>query len=181
MTDLALAETGTIDQTVRLAASGDQVAFARLVAEHNGPMARVAYAIVGSTDSAADAVQSAWSIAWRRLPTLREEASVGPWLVAIAANEARQVLRRRGGRVLVDISDALDAAKDGDPADGIATLDLARALRTLRPDDRTLLALRFVAGLDSTQIARHLGGSPSGIRTRLSRVIDRLRKDLDRG
>ena len=181
VTDLALAETGTIDATVRLAASGDQVAFARLVAAHNGAMARVAYAIVGSTDAAADAVQSAWSIAWRRLPSLRDEASVGPWLIAIAANEARQILRRRGGRVLVDISDTIDAAKEGDPADRIATLDLARALRSLRPDDRTLLALRFVAGLDSTQIARQLGGSPSGVRTRLARLIERLRKDLDRG
>jgi RNA polymerase sigma factor (sigma-70 family) len=49
----------------------------------------------------------------------------------------------------------------------------------LPPDDRRLLALRYVAGLDSTQIATHLGLSASGVRTRLARLLDRLRVDLD--
>jgi len=48
----------------------------------------------------------------------------------------------------------------------------------LDPDERTLLALRFGAGLDSSQIAAQLGMSASGVRSRLSRLIDRLRVDL---
>jgi DNA-directed RNA polymerase specialized sigma24 family protein len=42
-----------------------------------------------------------------------------------------------------------------------------------------LLALRFAAGLDSSQIAEQLGLSASGVRSRLSRLIERLRLDLD--
>ena len=34
----------------------------------------------------------------------------------------------------------------------------------LGPDDRRLIALRYVAGLNSTEIAAQLGGSASGIR-----------------
>jgi len=49
----------------------------------------------------------------------------------------------------------------------------------LSAEDRSLLALRYVAGLDSTEIAAHLGGSASGIRSRLARLLDRLRVDLD--
>lgn len=181
MTDLAVADTSPSVSIVRLAAAGDQAAFARLVAEHHASMARVAYAIVGNVDGAAEATQSAWSIAWRRLGSLRDETSVRPWLVAIAANEARQALRRRGGRVLVDISDAMAASVGGDPGERIETIDLSRALRSLKPEDRALLALRFVAGLDSTEIAGQLGISPSGVRTRLARLIGRLREELDRG
>ena len=67
----------------------------------------------------------------------------------------------------------------GDPAETIGLVDLQRALAHLKPDDRRLLALRYVAGLDSSEIARHTGGSASGVRSRLARLIDRLRMDID--
>jgi RNA polymerase sigma-70 factor, ECF subfamily len=178
MTEVAIQEAAsTAISLVARAASGDEVAFAHLIAEHHPAMARVAYAVAGDQDVAADAAQAAWSIAWRRLGSLRDPSTIRAWLVAIAANEARQAIRRRGGRIVLDIS-VLDAPGGGDPADHISTLDLARVLRGLSPDDRTLLALRFAAGLDSSEIAAQLGMSASGVRSRLSRLIDRLRKDL---
>src|SRR5688572_10360899 len=101
-------------------------------------MARVAYAITGDPDSAADAVQVAWAAAWRGLPNLRDHATVGSWLVSIAANEARQILRRRKARPVVNISADIEGARlparDTDPAEQIETVDLARALRGLGPD-----------------------------------------------
>ena len=39
--------------------------------------------------------------------------------------------------------------------------------------------MRFVGGLDSTQIGEQAGMSASGVRSRLSRLLERLRKDLD--
>jgi RNA polymerase sigma-70 factor (ECF subfamily) len=178
VTNLSLAEPG-IDQNVRLAAEGDEAAFASLVSVHHASMVRVAYAITGDAAAAADAAQAAWAVAWRRLGSLREASSVRPWLVAIAANEARQAIRRGRGVHVVDISDHLDAESGGDPADGISSVDLGRALRRLGAEERMLLALRFVAGMDSTEIATHLGLSPSGVRSRLSRLIERLRTELD--
>jgi RNA polymerase sigma-70 factor (ECF subfamily) len=179
MTDVAVSEASALETTVRRAAEGDESAFARLVAEHHASMTRVAFVIVGDPAIAADAVQAAWAIAWQRLGGLRDPAQVHAWLVAIAANEARQVLRRGRRRPLVDLSASLDRHGDGDPADAIGLVDLERALRRLKPDERGLIALRYVAGLDSTQIAAQLGGSASGVRSRLSRILERLRTDLD--
>lgn len=179
MTDLAVHEPRYQDATVRAASLGDEAAFARLVAEHHASMSRVAFVICGDPDVTRDAVQVAWSIAWRRLHTLRDHEQVRAWLVAIAANEARQAIRRQRRRPVVDLSASLDRSIGGDPADAIALLDLQRSLARLRPDERGLLALRFVAGLDSTEIARHTGISPSGVRSRLARLVERLRTDLD--
>jgi RNA polymerase sigma-70 factor (ECF subfamily) len=179
VTDLTIHDATVPDLTVRLAADGDQAAFARLVAEHHSSMVRIAYAITGDAEAAADAVQIAWSIAWRRLGSLRNHTTIRAWLVAIAANEARKGHRRQRGRGVVDISTTLTVGAGGDPADRIATMDLARALRSLSPDERMLLALRFVAGLDSTEIATQLGISGSGVRSRLARLIERLRTELD--
>lgn len=179
MTNLALAESATVDQTVALAASGDESAFTQLIATHHDSMARVAFAITGERESAADAVQSAWSIAWQRLSTLRDRSTVRSWLIAIAANEARQTVRRRRVVQIVDISAAQETHGAPDPADAAALVDLQRVVRTLDADDRALLALRYVAGFDSTEIATHLGISAAGVRSRLSRLTARLRKELD--
>jgi RNA polymerase sigma factor (sigma-70 family) len=177
--DFAVQDVSARDRTVRLAAQGDEAAFTRLVAEHRVAMAGVAYVICGDPEATRDAVQSAWSIAWRRLPALREPEQVRAWLISIAANEARQVIRGQRRRPVVDISNALEQDAGGDPADTIDLVDLQRALAHLRPDDRRLLALRYVAGFDSTEIARHTGLSASGVRSRLARLIDRLRTDID--
>ena len=175
---MALPDVTANHALVAKAAAGDEVAFAEIVAAYHPTMARVAYAITGDRESAADAVQVAWTTVWRRLASLREHSTLRSWVVAIAANEARQVLRRQRRRVVVDISSVPEPAGDGDPVDRISTVDLARVLRSLNPDERMLLALRFGAGLDSTQIAEQLAMSASGVRSRLSRLIDRLRRDL---
>jgi RNA polymerase sigma-70 factor, ECF subfamily len=178
MTEFAIAEAVPLETTVRRAADGDSSAFALLVAAHHASMARVAYVICGDPELTRDVLQSAWIIAWRRLRDLRQPEQVRAWLVAVAANEARQVVRRRRSIQVVDVSDSFDTVGGGDPAESIAVVDLQRALRDLDPGDRALLALRYLAGLDSTEIAAHLGGSASGIRSRLARLLERLRADL---
>jgi len=178
VTDLTLVDATAVATTFRRAADGDEPAFARLVAEHHASMARVAYVVTGEPELTRDAVQAAWSIAWRRLHDVRDPGQVRSWLVAIAANEARHLVRRRRRVTIVDISEARDRSGGSDPAERIGGLDLERSLRHLGPDDRALLALRYVAGLDSTEIATHLGISASGVRSRLARLLDRLRTDL---
>ena len=163
---------------VERAASGDEVAFATLIDEHHAPMVRAAYVVVGDADLAREAAQDAWTIAWKRIGTLREPERIRSWLVAICANEARQLARRAKRRHLVEISDRPPASAP-DPVDWIDIVDLEQALSHLKPDERSLLAMRYVSGLDSTDIAEQLGMSASGVRSRLSRLVDRLRKELD--
>ncbi|HET9083046.1 MAG TPA: sigma-70 family RNA polymerase sigma factor [Candidatus Limnocylindrales bacterium] len=178
MTDIAT-EPATLDGPVQRAARGDEAAFATLVSEHHASMARVAFVICGDAETTRDAVQSAWAIAWRRIGSVRDPSQIRAWLVAVAANEARQAVRRQRRVRYVDVADAASLVGDDDPADRITVVDLRRVLRGLNADDRALLALRYVAGLDSTEIAAHLGGSASGVRSRLARLLDRLRIDLD--
>ena len=163
---------------VALAARGDEVAFATIVGAHHRDMTRVAFVIAGDLDLADEAVAAAWPIAWRKLGSLKDAERLRPWLVSIAANEARQLVRRRRVRTVreIPIQDAVTAA--GDPSHRADDLDLAAALGRLAPDDRALLSLRYVAGLTSTELARATGRSASGTRVRLMRLLDRLRSEL---
>jgi len=175
------AEGGSIvASTVALAGAGDEAAFARLVATYHTDMARVAFAACGDRDLAEDAVQSAWLIAWRKLHSLRDPERVRPWLLAVSANEARQLLRRRRGPVVeIDVEAPGDARSD--PSTGIERVDLRRALAHLSPDDRALVAMHYVVDLSSDELGAAVGASPSAARMRLSRIVDRLRKELRDG
>jgi RNA polymerase sigma factor (sigma-70 family) len=160
------------------AAAGDELAFARLVAAHHADMRRVAYVVCHDPETAEDACQQAWQIAARRLSSIREPDKVRSWLVAVAANEARKLANRQRRRNFLEATVRPLSIGPADLGDSIDQADLAAALSRLSPDDRVLVALRYAADLDSRQIAAIRGGSASGTRARLARILDRLRKEL---
>jgi RNA polymerase sigma-70 factor (ECF subfamily) len=176
---------------IPLARAGDEAAFRWIVETHGSDMRQVAFVVCGDIDLAEEAVAAAWPIAWRKLDALREAASLRSWLVAIAANEARHLARGRAKRSIREIAVGdrdLDATPhrpfersglhDGSGVDLSASIDLAVALSRLDPSDRALLALRYVAGLNSTELASATGLTPSGTRARLQRLLGRLRVEL---
>jgi len=138
------------------AAAGDEFAFRRIVAEYHDDMRRVCSYVTRDEAVAEEAAQAAWSVAWRKIGTVRDPSRLRPWLVSVAVNEAKQLLRKRR----------------------IAVMDLRVALDHLDPDDRALLAMRYVAGFDSNELATALGVSPSGVRSRIERIRARLRQEL---
>jgi RNA polymerase sigma factor (sigma-70 family) len=161
------------------AAAGDEIAFARIVEAHDDEMYRVCVAVGRDETIAADAVQAAWAIAWRKLKTIREPDRLRPWLVAIAVNETKTLLKRRQKRSRVEIhTDASSRPGGIDPATRTGMIDLIAALERVEPDDRALLAMRYMAGFNASELATALGSSPSAVRQRLKRLMDRLREDL---
>jgi len=165
---------------VPLAAAGDKAAFTRLVEAFHPDMARVAYFVCGGNrELAEDAVQSAWAIAWSRLGGLRDPERIRAWLLSVAANEARQLLRRQRTVSTVHLEFAEERLRAPDPYASSMALDMRNVLARLKPEERTLLGLRYAAGLDSAEIGAALGMSASGVRSRLDRLLDRLRAELE--
>jgi RNA polymerase sigma-70 factor (ECF subfamily) len=175
----ALASDAVLDQAAAMAATGDRAAFARLVDAYYSDTMRVAFVVAGGDrEMAEDAVQSAWSIAWQKLRSLRDPRRLKSWLLHVTANEARQASRRNRRHPVVEIEVAEIAPTGPDLDLLVGGLDLRRALAHLSPGDRSLLALRYVAGLDSTEIAALTGKSASTVRSHLAVLLTRLRKEL---
>ena len=167
---------------VRSAMSGDEVAFGQIVAAFNDDMRRVCVVVTRDEALAEDAVQAAWVIAWKKLGSLKDPDRLKPWLVAIAANQARDLVRKRKRRTDIErIAHAPAAAAGVDPATGIDSVDMLAAVERLKPEDRALLAMRYVAGFDATELSVATGISPAGTRTRLKRLVDQLRQELSDG
>lgn len=175
----ATSQSAALAQTVAAAAAGDQIAFARLVADYHSDMVRVCQVITRDADQANDAAQEAWGICWRELRRLRDPSRLRSWLVAIAANEARQIVRSQRRRTVTELR--VDGPRDDDEGTTVwgGRIDLRNALAGLSVDDRQLLALRYVAGFDSSELSRITGLSPSGTRARLQRLLATLREQLE--
>lgn len=166
--------------TFAAATRGDAVAFAQIVEAHDNDMYRVCVVICRDQTVAADAVQAAWAIAWNKLGSVRDPARLRSWLVTIAVNEAKTLLKKRHKRSQVEVRvDATVRPGGLDPATGIDSVDLRSALDSLDPDDRALLAMRYVAGFNATELAQAIGLSPPGTRARLQRLLARLRTELE--
>ena len=164
------------------AAAGDDEAFSRIVATHHEDMRRVCVVVTGDPRVAEDAVQAAWAVAWRKLGSVRDPQRLRPWLVSIAVNEARQLIRAQRRRSLHEMAPADSSERAAtDPAAGITGIDVRNALARLDPQDRALLAMRYVAGFDATELSAATGLSPSGTRARLARLLARLSKELGDG
>jgi RNA polymerase sigma factor (sigma-70 family) len=176
MSDGVIAEAETQRWIVEHAIGGDEVAFARIVAAHHDAMARIAYFVCGDLDIAEEAEQSAWAVAYRRLKDLRDPARLRPWLMAVAANEARQIVRSRRRRTVRELA-VTDPTRPRD-VDHAEMMDLADALGRLDPKDRAIVGMRFLGGFDSAEIGREMGMTASSVRVRLHRLLGRLRKDL---
>ncbi|MBA2313927.1 MAG: RNA polymerase sigma factor [Chloroflexi bacterium] len=168
----------------RRALAGDAVGFEDLVRAHHHAMVRAAMVVSGDPDMANDAAQAAWSRAWRQLGSVRDERAIGSWLVAVACNEARQLVRRRSRLREIDLSGIGERPAPGrrsDPANVIDSADLAAALATLQPGERELVALRYGSDLSPGEIARLTGRSAVAVRVQLFRLVRRLRRELEHG
>ena len=164
------------------AAAGDEIAFRQLIAAHQEDMRRVCLAMFGDATVAEEATQAAWAIAWKKLGKVRGPEQLRPWLVSVAVLEAKEVVRKRRRRAEIEITvEPADRPGGRDPATGIAAVDLHAALDRLDPYDAGLLAMRYVAGFDATELGLATGKSPAAIRQRLKRLLDRLREDLSDG
>ena len=161
---------------VERAVAGDQVAFARIVAAHHDDLARIAFFVSGDLEIAEEAEQAAWAVAYRRLKDLRDPDRLRAWLMSIAANEARQIGRSRRRRTVRELAVA-DRTPRAD-VDHAAMIDLANAVARLDDRDRAIVGLLYIGGFDAAEIGRELGMSATGVRVRLHRLLERLRKDL---
>jgi RNA polymerase sigma-70 factor, ECF subfamily len=179
MTDTARLDLLALSKdVVELAAAGDRAAFELIVERYHPDVFQVAFVVTQDGDVAEQAAAATWSRAWRQLAKLRDHGRLRSWLVAIAANEARRVARRERSRRVAEIPMDTPGPLSADPSTLVAELDLADALGHLSPDDRALVPLRYIAGLDSRELGRALGLSPSGVRARLARLLIQLRKVL---
>lgn len=172
------------EELMRRARAGDRDAFGDLVRRNQIAALRVAAVIGGSTVDAGDIVQDAMIKAYGALGTFRGRGSVRSWMLRIVANEAKNHVRGRARRRLRDDRHAALELRsspevDGEVVSGIERAKLAAALGRLSARDREVLGCRFVADLSEAATAEVLAVPVGTVKSRTSRALERLRRELE--
>jgi RNA polymerase sigma-70 factor (ECF subfamily) len=174
------------ERLVAMAKGGDQQAYARLLARHQTIAFRAAYLVAGSAAEAEDATQEACIKAWLALERFRPGAPFRPWLVQIAVNEARNRRRAAGRRAGLALRlnpsstepDSVPSA-ESEALAGEERAELAAAVARLSEDDQLIIAARYFLGLTEAETAIALRLRRGTVKSRLSRALGRLEKQLE--
>jgi RNA polymerase sigma-70 factor (ECF subfamily) len=166
---------------VARAKDGDADAFGELVTRYRELAFRVAW-VVAPGGEAEDAVQEALVKAWFALARFREGAPFRPWLCRIVANEARNRVRSARRRDALALRDAGATPRVPPPDDAAVAREdaelLVAAMNRLKPDDRLVVAFRWLFEMSESEMADALDVPPGTVKSRLSRAMTRLRDAL---
>ena len=172
---------------VQRAQSGSEEAFGTLMRSHYEPVFRLVNSMLRDEHSARDVCQEVWLTVWKNLGSFRGEAKFSTWVHPIATRRAIDHLRSRKrwfNRFIPFLSDTTDAedGRDrvaaapeavaaGDPRQELEhrerNVRFERAIASLPPKHRAVLALREIQGLSYDEIAENLGIARGTVMSRL--------------
>lgn len=170
--------------------AGDESAFAELVRRYQSRLLRLAQASVGSRAVAEEVCQDTWFAVARGVDRFEGRSSFKTWLFRILLNRARTTASRehRAGQPDDEVVDRFD--RQGQWAspvvpwservdDRLVAEQLAAKVRELLPllpdQQRQVVILRDVEGLDSSDVVALLGVSEGHQRVLLHRGRSKLR------
>ena len=180
-----MAEPALDAELMRSAQRGDRSAFEQLVRSYWRGVYSYARRVLADEDLAQEVAQDTFVRGWRYRASWRDSAgTVRAWLFAVAANRIRDARRaRREDPRRIETSD--DFAADGEAgleafARGAIRREVALALDALDPDQREVLALKYLSDLSYEEVAAALGLTVSAAKMRALRARDELARRLRR-
>lgn len=169
----------TEKELVEMVLAGRTEAFEPLVTPYRRPLVALAYRLTRNREEALEVAQEAFLRAFRSLGRYDVSRSFRNWLFQIAANEARDRMRR-GARERAALEDAVhdgsrapgpEAGRDGQEV----RADLMDCLSALTPREREVFVLRDIEELDIRETARALRCSSVSVRVNLSKARRKMR------
>jgi len=149
-----------------------QARFDEVLAQYRGRLGRIALTYAGRESD--DLLQEILLQIWRSLPGFQQRSTIGTWCYRIAINTAITWKRKAERKRVERASSKLDQhpASDSDGPNHETGL-LKRFLATLGDVDHAVL-LMHLDNVDHSEIAAALGVSDGAIRTRMSRLRQKL-------
>jgi RNA polymerase sigma-70 factor (ECF subfamily) len=137
--------------------------------------------VLDSPHDIEEAVQEALLRAWRGRGVCRTADAPGAWCAQIARNEALRLIGRRQRTAALELLESEEIADDaalGESDRAIRRIDVHRALRQLAPDQRLLIALRYLEDCTQPEIARKLRIPEGTAKVRLHRARGQLKRSM---
>ncbi len=173
------------DALVERAIAGDADAFGELYLLHLDAIYRYVYYRVGNTNDAEDLTEQVFLKAWEALPGYKQRGNpFTSWLYRIAHNVVVDHHRRRKPTVSMPLSEKVDwESKQPTSLEQVIEAEeaasLAAAVAQLPEEQQQVIILRFVEGLNHSEVARILDKSQDACRVLQHRALVALNQLLN--
>jgi RNA polymerase sigma-70 factor (ECF subfamily) len=159
---------------IRAAQGGSEAAMEELFRLHWPRAHRAAFLVVHDRAAAEDIAQEAFLSALRALGRFDRRRPFGPWLHRIVVNRAIDHARSRKLRREMEPEPELADERPADHEVAGLSDELIAALRTLSPEHRAVVVLRYLLDFTPGEIAEALEMPRGTVNSRLRRGLDRL-------
>lgn len=153
----------------------------RLVRDYADLVLRVCYTYLRSTADAEDVCQDTLMKLICRDEPFHDPGHERAWVIRVAANACRNLLRDRGTHPAVGLDDVPEPAAAQAPCeDALRRRDerVLGAVMALPLPQREAVYLHYYEGYPTREVARIVGATDDAVRQRLSRARASLRDDL---
>lgn len=163
-------------ELVRRASGGDEDAFLALWRAAERHAWSTCLRLTGNPTDATDALQETQIAVWRHLDRFDGRCPFSAWVLAIARNASRAVLRTRIRRAEVDLGglEQRPVHSSDVPYAIVEALTVQGALEQLPERHREALLL-WAGGLSYSQVAAAMDASPASVKAWIHRGRTRLR------
>lgn len=162
---------------IEQAKRGDKEAFVSLYGIHKDAMYRYSYYRLGNPEDAEDAVSECVLSVWKQIGSLQKVEAFKGWLYRIlSATCARRIKEQIHAR---EGTEALQHEWKEAEDPQTHSVELMQALAQLAYDEKEVILLTVVSGLNSKEAGRICGMTPGGIRSKQSRALKKMREYLE--
>jgi RNA polymerase sigma-70 factor (ECF subfamily) len=167
---------------IQRAKDGDPAAFAEIYEQHQPAIYRYICYRVGADATAEDLCSEVFARMVEHIDGFEYQGRpLVAWLYTIARNLISDHHRRRGRAATVSLDETLEG--DAPDPEGAASLALSQerlagALERLTEDQRQVIVLRFLEGLDNVTVAQIMGKSYGAVKALQHRGLASLRRVL---
>ena len=149
-------------------------AFAQAARTYGDTIYRVAYHALDNPQDAEDVMQTVLLRLYECKKDFESEEHVKHWILRVAVNESRRLLRSFWRRTSVPMEEWQETAVLEDPAKA----EVLEAVMALEPKYRLAVYLYYYEGLSVAETAAAMRANVSTVQTWLLRARARLRKEL---
>ena len=153
--------------------------YALLVEQRREHLYRLAYCYVKDPQDALDIVGESVYRGLLHLHSLREREKFCAWMDRIVVHAALDRLRKQKPQEPWDEEAASSIPAAEKDLSIEEEIDLYGALDLLSPEDRTYIILRFFEEYSFREMGEILGKPESTVKSRMARILSRLRRQLD--
>ena len=168
------------NKLARRAKRGDVEAFGLLYRDIYQDLYRFALYTLGNPTDAQDVVSDTVVDAFASIRKLRSEEAFRGWIFRILSNKCKRRFGSISGHTAELTEEVLlHAAVDHSMDEKAEHLLVRELFWKLEEEERLILAMHLFAGYTSREIAKHLQMNENTVRSRESRALKRMRKQLE--